>query len=516
VTATSVPLREHGHAFSRAGERIGYALDGHFWRYAAGFLLLFLVCSIAEDLRLKMWNDELVTLYVAQQGSPREIIQATQEGMDATPPLYPIMVSAILPTVRPEALAVRLPATLGFTAMLLCILAFCRRRMPAVYAFIAASVAATICAFYATEGRCYGLVLGCAGGALLTWQSAIEDKRRVLWLSLLALCLTLATALHYYSIFLLIPLSLAEFVRWRRRRQPDFAVFAAMLPALAVLALHYPLIAVGRRYLSHFWAPGIATWRQLPDFYLQFALIPAAVVLVGLIARAIPRDQPRDRSAGTPVLPAQEWVAIGALALMPIVVIALSRYTTHVFLARYTLWAVIGLAVVSASLLCVTAGRQPLIGATVLAVMLGTVVTQQVLRLHQPPVLRQGEAIRRALQSVPDGPEPILIAYNHAFMELSSYAEPRVRQRLYYAQSRSLELRYRGSDLDYLLLSARRQRTKLHIVELDNFLEANPKFVLAARAEDYLPQYLAAAGYRLLPLSPRTALGLYEVEAPQS
>ena len=183
-------------------ERINSVVEAHYWGLAAVFLLLFLACSIAEDLRLKMWNDEIVTLYVAQQGSPAEIVKATRSGMDATPPLYPIIVSAILPMVRPDALAVRLPSTLGFTAMLAFILAFCRRaRMPAVHAFIGALLAALACGFYATEGRSYGMVLGGAAGALFSWQRTTENKPRLLWLALLTFFLMLATSLNYHRFF---------------------------------------------------------------------------------------------------------------------------------------------------------------------------------------------------------------------------------------------------------------------------------------------------------------------------
>lgn len=60
--------------------------DRHFWRYALVFILLFSACALALDLRMKMWNDEVVRRYVAQQGSPAKIVAATKDGMDATPP----------------------------------------------------------------------------------------------------------------------------------------------------------------------------------------------------------------------------------------------------------------------------------------------------------------------------------------------------------------------------------------------------------------------------------------------
>ena len=193
------------------------SLERHFWRYTTIFLLLFLGWSLIQDLRLKMWYDELFTLYVARQGSPGAVARAALDGVDATPPLYATIVSCLLPIVRHDALAVRLPSTLGFVGMLGCIMAFCHRRMPARYAFLAALFAATACGFYATEGRAFGLVMGCAAGALLCWQRATDRSPRLLALTLLGVFLIAMTALNYYSIFFLFPLGLAEIVRWRQR-----------------------------------------------------------------------------------------------------------------------------------------------------------------------------------------------------------------------------------------------------------------------------------------------------------
>jgi hypothetical protein len=179
----------------RAEESVFWLPDRHFWRCAVVFVLAFLTCGVVTDVRMKMWNDEIFTLYVAQQGSPAAILRGVHDGMDATPPLYPVLVSSILPLVWNDGLAVRLLSTLGFGAMLVFVLAFCRRRLPTAYAFIAALLAVVSCAFYATEGRSYGLVLGCAAGALYCWQSAAVHERRILSLVSLSFLLAFATAL---------------------------------------------------------------------------------------------------------------------------------------------------------------------------------------------------------------------------------------------------------------------------------------------------------------------------------
>ena len=72
--------------------------------------------------------------------------------------------------------------------MVLCLLAFCRRRLPAAYSCMAAALlVCDVCRRYSSEGRGYGVVLGCAAGALLCWQFAVDGRRRKLVIPMLAL-----------------------------------------------------------------------------------------------------------------------------------------------------------------------------------------------------------------------------------------------------------------------------------------------------------------------------------------
>lgn len=478
------------------------------------FLVLFLACSIAKDIRLKLWLDELLTLHMAQQGGPGEIVRATIDGSDGAPPLYAMIVASIMSVVKHQALAVRLPATLAYCGMVLCLLAFCRRRLSAVYSFVASLVACDACLMYATEGRGYGIVLGCAAGALLCWQMATEGRRRVVAVTLLAFCLALMTALHYYAIFFLVPLLLAEMVRWRRSLKFDPAILAAMLPALLVLAVHYPLIRGWQPGQAHRCSP--PAWSQIPDFYMQFFLSVWAVLLSAAAALGIFSGSRRAQSARPAGFLPHEWVMIGALALMPPVMIAIAKYVTHVFGYRYALWAVIGISLLFAGLLSLAADQTAAVGVTVLGVLVVSLAAQEILPLFRTPVLERNEAIRREIETLTDGSEPIVVANAQAFVELSYYAPPRLRQRLIYPVSRDLELRYNHCDTTSLLMSGLSRDTKLHIIDYNAVVGAYPRFVLAAKSDDYLPQHLAAEGYRVVPIRSGNPPVLYEVQAGNS
>lgn len=484
----------------------------YFLLWAILFVALFLACAIARDLRTPMWTDELLTLYVSQQAGAAEIVKATKEGCDGAPPLYAMMVRAILPLVGHQAVAVRLPSTLGYFAMVICLLAFCRRRLPVVYSWAATLLAYNACRAYSIEGRGYGVVLGCAAGALLCWQAAVDGRRRNLAIPMLALCLALMTAIQYYSIFFLGPLLLAEMVRWRTSRKLDLAVLASMASAFLVLGLHYRLIEASKPFQKHFWSP--AVWGSIPAFYSAYFVPMLMTCLPALGVLALISTMPGKRNAKPPSLIPLEWVAAAALSLMPLCVVVLSKYTTHAFVARYALWAVPGLAVLVAALLCRAARGQTVVGVSLLCLLVALAALGELRDLRATPLLRFGEGARMALASLPDGAEPIVVANVHVFMELSYYSDRRIRERLIYAVSPDLELHYTGSDTGSLVLSALSQRTTLHIVRYDAVLAAYPRFVLAAPPRHYLPLHLMKTGYRVVPVGSSIPPVLYEVESP--
>ena len=279
VRAPSLTIPDRS-VFLRMADEINVVLEKHFRLFAGILVALLMAGALIKDVRTFMWADELVTLHMSQQASLREIIKATVEGCDQLPPLYAMMVHAIHPWIRHDALAVRLPSTLGYCGMVLMMLAFCRRRLPAVYSLVAALLACNACLEYSIEGRSYGAVLGCAAGALLSWQAAIDGRRRALAIPLLSFCLVLMTALHYCAFFFFIPLFAAEMVRWRKSGKLDLAVLAAMAPMLLVLGLHYPFIVAGKQFQEHHWSP--AVWGHIRGVYTGYFLTICLPPLVTL------------------------------------------------------------------------------------------------------------------------------------------------------------------------------------------------------------------------------------------
>jgi hypothetical protein len=503
------PIRDR-FGVVRLADKVIASLEKHFWWWATGFTLLFLAASIVRDLRTTLWFDELFTLHLAKLASPQEIIAFN----DASPPLYPIIVHWLLPIVGNEALALRLPATLGYCAMLLCLWAFCRRRLPAAFAFAASLLTFERGLYFATEGRPYGLVLGCAAGALLCWQMAAEGRRRGLTIALLAICLALMVALHYYAIFFLVPLFLAEVVRWRTAGKLDFGIAAAMVPAVLVLGAHYALFVASQDYGTHFWAqPSLGA---IAPFYERFLLPPLILGGLAFFVVALLAGASAQQRAHTQMMTFRlhEWTAIVALALLPPVVIVVSMVTTHAFFERYILWTVIGFAVLGAAGLSAAVRGRAAVGVALIAIAIAATARLEIEPVFGAPVLPTAEGMRQELDKLAtDGSEPIVVANAHAFMELSYYLDPPLRERLVFPLSRDLDLKYRGFDTDALTLGPLSRRAPIRVKAYEEILGENKSFLLAATKYDYLPQHLAQAGYRVTPL--RDATMLYQVQASE-
>ena len=448
-----------------------------------------------------MWADELFTTFTARQANVHEIVQAIKEGCDGPPPLYAILVHFLIPIVKNEALAARLPSTIGFCAMILGLFAFCRKRVSTPYALIASMLACEVCRYYSTEGRSYGAVLGCAAWALVCWQGA-QGPRRLVNLMGLGLFLSLMMALHYYSIFFLGALLFVELVRWAREKEIDLGIIAAAAIACGVLALHYPLIAAGRLAMGHFWSQ--ASLAQIRPFYTTFLVPMMGVCFIGILALAFSPVAAGEVRPQPVEIPLREWILLVALSLTPVLVIVVSTFTTHIFVDRYLVWSAIGMAALASfAMFQAFRAHRPAAVAILAILLIGAAGHAAIGQLSAGSSLRERQDILDRLKTVDSGGQPLLVTDSHAFIEMSYYAPAEIRNRIVYPIRRELDVRYTNADSDALLFAALARRSNLHIEEYEKFMaEHKSGFLLASRYDDYLPVYLMLSGRRVDPLPP--------------
>jgi hypothetical protein len=469
-------------------------VEKYYWAVGSGLVGAIFIYLLYKDMRLHLWLDEIFTLYMVRLGSVSEIIDATRNGVDLTPPLYNVLAHLLLP-IAPESLAIRLPATIGFSAMGVGLLWFLHHRLPALCAFVAVLLAYQLAFPYGTEGRPYGLICGIAALSLACWRQAAEGRNRLLSVSLLALFSGAMAALHYFTVFFAACLLLAELVRWRGSGKFDTAVWLAVLAPIAlVLALYYPFIVAARQKTVHFWGTAHL------GFMIELYATPAAALLVAFLGAAF---LPAAGSRRAPVaMPAHELAAIVAIAIVPVVLIVLFKVLALGFVLRYVLWSVVGISALTAFLLNFFGQGRPLLAAVVLAGLaayVGVVEARSMARIDE---LRTTQPDMVALSKLPPSDEPILVTSPVASVELWFYASPELRTRLIYPDCPELDLKYLGYNAGTIGLEGLARISPLKLERCEAVLSNRKPFKLVVgneKGDDYLVRVLASQGRAVTP-----------------
>ena len=141
--------------------------------------LLYVAVTIVFAQRKLMWNDELYTYYMARLPSMSDVWAALMSRGEQTPPFFYWTTRVSLDLFGVNNLSVRLPEILGFWVMLASLYVFVARRASSLSGVCAAAFPlVTIAYSYAFEARPYGLLLGFAAVALVSWQSVTLNRGR--------------------------------------------------------------------------------------------------------------------------------------------------------------------------------------------------------------------------------------------------------------------------------------------------------------------------------------------------
>ena len=266
---------------ARWANRLAERVDRSRGLPIAALLLLYLPVTVVFAQRKLMWNDELYTYYMARLPSMSDVWGALMSRGEQTPPFFYWTTRVAFDLFGVNNLSVRLPEMLGFSVMLVSLYVFVARRASSLSGVCAAAFPLVTTAYsYAFEARPYGLLLGFAALALVSWQSVTMNRRRLVSLVCLAASVAAAVSTQYYGVLVLLPLAFGEGVLSLTRRRLDVAVWAALAVSIVPLALHFPLIRAGAAYSSAFWSP--PQWVNVPDFYMDLltpAIVPTAFIL---------------------------------------------------------------------------------------------------------------------------------------------------------------------------------------------------------------------------------------------
>ena len=471
---------------------------------AAGAVALYVVAVGSLTVRAPLWNDELYTWYFAQLPTLGDVWDGLATGVEQLPIFYYAVVRTSLFLFGDGEVALRLPSTLGFLLACSCLFVVVARRTTAAYGAVAALVPlASGAATYAWEARPYALVVGFAASAVLCLQLREDGVRPGFALAGLALSLAATTAMHHYGVLVVLPIALAETVRWRMRGSLDRGVVAALFAPLVPLAVAVPLLQDARRYRGAFWtefdlgsAPEFFVFLLRADVFAP-SRIPtwlgigfAALVLGGALVVLLrpPRSAQLEVAAG-----------IGFL-LLPLAGVVVGEAVTGAYVERYVLSAVLGPALlVPLALQRIAAGRRWLPVAVSIVLAGWFCVLFQYWHRDVGVDLDRRARLEAFIErtALPTG-LPVAVAHPHDFFELADHADAAVAARLMRLSDPKRALRITGSRSaeDGLVVLA--DFAPLEIVPYEE--QRSPYLLLRTvrgEAEDWIDRALEEDGARL-------------------
>src|ERR1039457_1021961 len=114
---SSRPAEHLGTFMATSPIRVARFFEAHAGKIVVVLLLGLFAAAIIEDIRVPLWNDELLTLYISRQPAISDVLGAIRDGIGNQPPLYDLIVHSLRPVIPNDALRIRLPSTVGFVVM---------------------------------------------------------------------------------------------------------------------------------------------------------------------------------------------------------------------------------------------------------------------------------------------------------------------------------------------------------------------------------------------------------------
>jgi mannosyltransferase len=299
-----------------------------------------------------LWLDETGTVWAIRGTLTETVKRAFQPGQPSV--LFSIVVWLTVAIGGLKEVTLRIPSLVAALIAAICVYRLARRLCDPEGSILAAGLFATYgtVVFAATDARPYALALMCEVLALLMLVKWCETGR-LLWGVACVLLTALAVYFHYLcvTVLLLGPLYLTLQDRTARPRKPHLWGMSALLGfLLLLLAPHAMMLWRLRREHSFSGMPEI---RDLLDAFVYYRL--AGGIVIGLV---VTRFLFPELAIRRPTLLTKPHAFLLAWYLGPIIILLLISLFSEakLFVPRYYIWGVPGLAILAASII---SGVQP-------------------------------------------------------------------------------------------------------------------------------------------------------------
>ena len=484
---------------SRAVNWFASAVERHKVLVVLGYSIVFLaICALLSATKL-LWYDEMATYYPAKLPTVSQLVDFFWTGLDVHTPTASLFLRGVMRVFGDGPVVDRLPFAFAYLIFCICIFVFVARRCPAVYATAAMIFPTlTLMFYYATEIRCYALVLALTGTALVSWQLATDGINRKLCLAALFVSLTAAISCHYYAVFLLIPFGLAELTRTWMRKRIDWPVWAALVLSPGIILLFLPAIHAAHASYAGGMLAVTPRLGQITSSYLYVlsisnAPILGAAIVCLLLAPSVSRPQP-----GAGRIPVPDWILAGGLSLLPFFVVPASL-KIGAFSERYILPCVAGIAILLTFALCRAFRGDRLVGTVLTLFFLGWFVFKSTGELRSQRAsngglgIPLGQPLRNAnwVSDLGRSDLPIAVAPAVFFMTVQEYVPEGIRARVHYLANQEMARLYGDIPSNDTNLIRFSQALPLPVVDFQTFVTGQRHFLIVMESEH--PNWLVPA-----------------------
>jgi hypothetical protein len=484
------------------------------------FLMAYIVLRGIVAAALKpFFFDEIITYAVASQPSVSNIWKALTQAIDSHPPLFYLIERVALTICQNQQIALRLPSILALPWTLFFVFIYLKRRYRVHIAFLCSLLILITCLFnsYAINARAYSMQVACIACALVCYQRISS----LFWAAMLSISLALAESFHYYAIFAMLPLVIAESFYFLTRRIFRWQVWLALGIGGLPLALCWHLLANFKTYYgAHIWVHNGLSY--IPVIYGSFFLTGSAfgfaivaMCVGGVIgARFLP-------VTGTTALETDnegdmvEGVLLIAVMFIPFTTLAVTKAMHGILMDRYVLATILGVVL---SMACVMSLARTKIVALFAVFIFSNIGVHEMsfwrsahrAHLHDPAV-----SVESFVQKANESDLPVVISDGLLYLQLAHYASPEWKKRFVYLLDESKAVQYLDTDSIDKNLVVLRQYMPLETQELSQFTRAHREFLLYVEDPkegfNWLPEYLLAANSSMTVLESEPSRKLYLV-----
>lgn len=488
-------------------------------------VLYVIVRGVVAAATRPFWYDELITLSLSSLPSMKQTLAALARALDSPPPGFYVVQRNVVGLLQNKEIALRLASIFAFPCTLICVFVYAKKRCGEAVGFICAVLLLLTILFhrFAAEGRPYSMMIACFAFALVCYQRVPS----LFWTALLGLILALAQALHYYSIFAMVPFGLAEAVFFLRTHKLRWQVWLALVLGAVPLAFFWPLLAnIRTHYGAHFFERYVFT--SIPStygaFFLTDSAFGAAVVAVSIAGIVGSRLFPRPNTSSLSKISdadAVEGTLLLSLVLLPFIAFFITRVMHGGMRDAYVMASILGIVLALAGALSMA--RPRVVAMFALFVITSVGVREFIFwrANHSLHLASPAASVEEFVQNSGYADLPVAVSSGMVYTPLAHYASPTFFKQLFYLMDAEKELQYQGTDsfsLDVVIL---RDYMPVQVRDFSEFTAAHPVFLVLGEepgdGNNWLPQHLSrVASVRTVMVEPNRRLSLVTMNSEPS